>query len=276
MDLQSTPIVLVGCGNMGFAMLSGWLAGGIVPPGKVHVIEPVAELAERAGKLGVTTHDAAITVPDDLAAAIIIFAVKPQSIDAVLPHYDRFADDGGQTVFASVLAGTRIARFQQAFSPATPIVRVMPNTPAAIGQGVMAMHANGAVSDTQYKAVATLMATSGTVVDIEDEAQMDAVTAISGSGPAYVFHMIEALRAAAIDLGLPTQTANELALQTVAGAGAYAKQSGVDAGMLREQVTSPNGTTAAALAVLMEPDGLGELMRQATHAARDRAEELGA
>ena len=273
MDLQNTNIVLVGCGNMGFAMLRGWIAAEIAAPDRVHVVEPAAELASRAASLGVTTHDGSATLPD-LGTAIVIFAVKPQSIGDVLPHYQRFAA-GGDVVFASVLAGTRIARFEQAFSSQTPIIRVMPNTPSAVGEGVMATNGNGAVTDAQYQAVATLMAASGTVVEIEDEAQMDAVTAVSGSGPAYVFHMIEALRAAAIDAGLPPETANALALQTVAGAGAYAKQSGVDAGTLREQVTSPNGTTAAALAVLMEPGGLSDLMRRAVHAACDRAEELG-
>lgn len=199
-------------------------------------------------------------------------AVKPQVMGDVLPAYARFAK---HSLFISVAAGVRLASLQRALGAACAIARVMPNTPAAIGQGVMAIAPNEHVAQAQLTACKTLMAASGTVVHLPTEDMMDAVTAVSGSGPAYVFLLIETLRDAGIAAGLPDDIAATLALQTVVGAANYAGQSGTDPALLRQQVTSPNGTTAAALDVLMNSDfGMGTLLMRAVEAGRDRSVEL--
>ncbi|WP_349363557.1 MAG: pyrroline-5-carboxylate reductase [Roseitalea porphyridii] len=272
---QPTSVVLAGCGNMGFAMLRGWLATGTLKPQDVHVVEPLDALLLRADGQGVNTYSTAAALPDDLMPDIVIFAVKPQVIGDVIGDYLRFSQPGRATTFVSVAAGVPIARFERELAPGAPVIRVMPNTPAAVGEGAMVMCANAHVTDRQRKTVERLMAASGEVTEIGDEALMDAVTAVSGSGPAYVFHLIEALTEAGKAVGLPDDIAGRLALQTVHGAARYAHQSGEDPGTLREQVTSPNGTTAAALGVLMRPDGLAALLQEAVRAARDRAIELG-
>lgn len=269
---QST-LLLVGCGNMGFAMLRGWLDEGTLTPDKVHVVEPTEALLDRARARGVHAHSSADDLPETLKPDIVILAVKPQMMDTVIGGYKRFSEPG--TVFVSVAAGVPVARFEAALGADTSIVRVMPNTPAAVGEGMMVMCANAATTDDQTATVERLMAASGKVARVDDEALMDAVTAVSGSGPAYLFHLIETLRDAARSVGLPDEIAGELALQTVYGAASYARQSGEDPGTLREQVTSPNGTTAAALSVLMRPDGLSALVEEAVRAARDRSIELG-
>ena len=260
---------------MGFALLRGWLTAGTLAPGDVHVVEPLDALLLRAADRGVNTYSAASALPCDLMPNIVVLAVKPQAIGEVIGDYGRHAQPGRATTFVSVAAGVPIARLERALAPGAPIVRVMPNTPAAVGEGVMVMCANGQATERQRQAVRRLMAASGEVTEIDDEALMDAVTAISGSGPAYVFHLIEALTEAARAVGLPDEIAARLALQTVHGAARYARQSGEAPGALREQVTSPNGTTAAALGVLMRPDGLSALIEEAVEAARDRAVALG-
>lgn len=271
---RDMSVVLVGCGNMGFAMLRGWIGTGTLPPGNVHVVEPLDTLRLRAEDQGVNVHSTAASLPAALAPAIVIVAVKPQVIGDVLADYGRYAQPGRDTIFVSVAAGVRIDRLEHALAPGAPVVRVMPNTPAAVGHGAMVMCANPSVTDRQLAAVRQLMAASGEVTEIADEALMDAVTAVSGSGPAYVFHLIEALSEAGRAVGLPDEIAGRLAMQTVFGAAAYARESADDPGTLREQVTSPNGTTAAALDVLMRPGGLAALIGEAVAAARDRAVEL--
>jgi pyrroline-5-carboxylate reductase len=168
-----------------------------------------------------------------------------------------------------------MATFEEILGERAPIVRCMPNTPAAIGKGMMVTFANGRVSDDTRKFVADLLSASGEVASIDDESLMDAVTAVSGSGPAYIFHFIECLTAAAESAGLPTETAKLLAMQTVYGAASLAAESGEEPGVLRQQVTSPNGTTAAALAVLMGEGRLKRLVTEAVEAARLRSIELG-
>ncbi len=256
-------------------MLRSWLATGTLSAQNVHVVEPLDALLLRASDEGARTYSTARALPDDLAPNLIVFAVKPQAIDSVVRDYVRFSQRGSDTTFVSVAAGITLARLEQALAPGAPVVRVMPNTPAAIGEGMMVMCPNTTVSDRQLDGVRTLLKASGVVATVDDEAQMDAVTAISGSGPAYVFHMIEGLRAAGAAAGLPEDIAHRLAIQTVYGAAAYARQSAEDPAALREQVTSPNGTTAAALEVLMRPGGLSALLEEAVRAARDRAAELG-
>lgn len=270
---KNNTVVLVGCGNMGFAMLQGWLASEILDSGDVFVVEPNEALRERAASLGVAAVADAAGLPGDPEADIVILAVKPQVMDDVLPAYRDLAARGA--AFVSVAAGILIERFEKALGETTPVIRVMPNTPAAVGTGMMVICANGHVDAKTMAFTRTLMAASGEVAVIDDEKLMDAVTAVSGSGPAYLFHMIEALTEAAKVAGLPDDIAGLLAGQTIYGAAVYAKQSGIAPGTLREQVTSPNGTTAAALAVLMGDDRLTRLMTEAVEAARARSVELG-
>ena len=267
-------LVLAGCGNMGHAMLTGWLASGIVARADAVVVEPVDALRARAGETGAKAIADIADLPEGFAPDIVVLAVKPQVMAAVAPLYASFAAQGATAV--SVAAGTSIASLQSWLGERASVVRVMPNTPAAIGKGMMVACANAHTDDASREAVTRLMAASGDVSWIDAETDMDAVTAVSGSGPAYVFHMIEALAAAARSAGLPDDQAAHLAMQTVYGAAAYAKESGVDPATLRQQVTSPNGTTQAGLEVLMqEPGGLPELMRKTVAAAAKRSRELG-
>lgn len=266
--------ILVGCGNMGFAMLKGWLDKGVLSSENAHVVEPTDALRQRAEGLGVLAHKDAADLPPELVSDIIVVAVKPQILADALPAYARFAP---AAAFVSVAAGIKIAKMTDILGATTPIMRVMPNTPSAVGAGMMVMCANQHVSAAQNDQITRLMQASGEVATIDDEALMDAVTGLSGSGPAYIFHMIEAMRDAGIAAGLPEPIAAQLARQTVYGSALYATESEEEPGTLREQVTSPNGTTAAALAVLMdEHSGLTQLMTKAVLASRDRSEELGA
>lgn len=263
-------VVLVGCGNMGFAMLAGWLKAGKLQAGDVIVVEPNEGLRERAVDLGV---EALSQVPVSLEADLIVIAVKPQVIRDVLGGYAGQGD--GKATFVSVAAGTPIATFTEILGDKTPIIRCMPNTPAAIGKGMMVTFANDQVSAQVMDAVRDLLSASGAVASIDSESLMDAVTAVSGSGPAYIFHFIEALTMAGEAVGLPKETAKLLAMQTVYGAASLAKDSGEEPGELRRQVTSPNGTTQAGLEVLMGGEALTTLLTATVKAARDRGIELG-
>ncbi|MDQ6436659.1 pyrroline-5-carboxylate reductase [Mesorhizobium sp. LHD-90] len=264
--------VLVGCGNMGRAMLVGWLKSGRLVAPEVFVVEPNDELRASAAALGVATGASAGDVPAETAPRLVILAVKPQVIRDVTAGYRRFAD--GKTVFLSIAAGTPMKTFEEVLGQ-VPLVRCMPNTPAAIGKGMMVVFANRRVADADLAFVKDLLATSGAVATIDNEGLMDAVTAVSGSGPAYIFHFIECLTEAAQTAGLPVETARLLAMQTVFGAASLAAESGEDPAILRKQVTSPNGTTAAALDVLMGDDRLKLLVTEAVEAARARSVELG-
>ncbi len=270
---STNKVILAGCGNMGRAMLQGWLADGIVQRHQVLVVEPVEALRQHAETLGVTTFADAQQLPEGLSPSLIVLAVKPQVMFDVTPAYEKFASS--DVVFVSVAAGVRSDKLEQGLGDATPIVRVMPNTPAAIAEGMMVIYYNQHVAQDQRAFVERLMNSSGETAVIEDEDLMDAVTAVSGSGPAYIFHFIEALRDAALEAGLPRQTAELLAQQTVYGAARYAKQSEIDPGTLREQVTSPGGTTAAALEILMGEGALKTLLKDAVKAAKERSQELG-
>ena len=263
-------ILLVGCGNMGFAMLKGWLEAD--PDLVAHVVEPSDPLRQRAASAGALAVASAEDLPAGLAPSLIFLAVKPQVMCEVVPAYASFA--GGPATFASVAAGTTIAALAEMLPGPTPIIRCMPNTPAAIGQGMMVCCANAHTREESKHLTSRLLESSGEVAWIDDEALMDAVTAVSGSGPAYVFHLIECLTAAATEVGLPEDLAAKMALQTVRGAGAYAAASDDPPGQLREQVTSPGGTTAAALGILMGDNRLQSLMTEAVIAARDRGAEL--
>ncbi|NIJ40250.1 pyrroline-5-carboxylate reductase [Parvibaculum indicum] len=271
-DLER-PLVLVGAGKMGGALLSGWLDGGVAP-GLVAIRDPHLpdEVAALAKERGVRL-DASI---DDLAAlkpAAVVLAVKPQAMPEVLPALRPLV--APETLFVSIAAGVGAGRLDELLGGGAAIVRAMPNTPASVGRGISGAFANPCVSEAQKALADGLLAAVGDAVWIEDEALMDAVTAISGSGPAYVFHMVEAMAGAGVALGLPEDTAMRLARATVSGAGEMLYRSDLDAGTLRRNVTSPGGTTAAALDVLMGGDALSELMKKAALAARDRGRELG-
>lgn len=265
------PVVLVGCGNMGRAMLDGWIASGRLAPLQALVVEPADALRARATALGAVGLTDAGGIGEDVAPRLVVFAVKPQVILDVIPSYARFRDSA---TYVSVAAGTPIAAFEQLLGADAAVIRCMPNTPAAIGKGMMVTVANRHVAPDAAGFVRDLLAASGEVTEIADEGLMDAVTAVSGSGPAYVFHFIECLTAAGEAAGLPADTAKLLAMQTVYGAASLAAESREDPGELRRQVTSPNGTTAAALSVLMGGDRLKALVTEAVEAARIRSVEL--
>lgn len=271
MKTMGGSVVLVGCGNMGRAMLEGWIASGKLAPADALVVEPAETLRAKAAALGVRALADAGEIGDDERPRLVIFAVKPQVILDVIPAYRRFKADA---TYVSVAAGTPVSAFERLLGSDAAIIRCMPNTPAAIGKGMMVTFANGHVTAQAAAFVAALLSASGRVTEIADEELMDAVTAVSGSGPAYIFHFIECLTAAGEAAGLPAETAKLLAMQTVYGAAALAEASGEEPGELRRQVTSPNGTTAAALAVLMGGDRLKTLVTEAVAAARDRGVEL--
>lgn len=270
---MTIKLILAGCGNMGYAMLSGWLKSGRIAPGDTLVVEPNADLRARAAALGSRVASEVGGIPADAAPEIVVIAVKPQVIRDVTAGYRRFGN--GQTTFVSIAAGTSVATFEEILGAKTPIVRCMPNTPAAIGKGMMVLFSTPNVSDAAKHSISDLLSTSGEVATIADEGLMDAVTAVSGSGPAYIFHFIECLTSAAEQAGLQSDTAKLLAMQTVYGAASLAAESREDPGILRQQVTSPNGTTAAALGVLMGGDRLKNLLTEAVEAARVRSIELG-
>ena len=268
----SDPILLVGCGKMGGALLAGWLDQG-VPTDQILVVEPSIN-AERSGiPDGVSVLKDAADIADDFEPAVVIFAIKPQVMGEVVPLYDRFTAAG--TVFMSIAAGTPIRFFEDNLGVGAVVVRVMPNTPAAVRRGMSVLCANVHADQVQRNLCTELMAAVGDTAWLKDEGLMDAVTAVSGSGPAYVFHLIECLAQAAEDVGLAPNLASRLALQTVSGSGELARLSDDEAAQLRINVTSPGGTTQAALEVLMGDDGLQTLMTAAVRAAEIRGRELG-
>lgn len=265
-EIEARGLVLLGCGKMGSAMLQGWLSSGL-SPSAVTVIEP--NPSDWLLKTGVR-----ITTDLPPSPAMVVVAVKPQMVQDALPVL--FAMGGGGTVFLSIAAGTTLATFQAMLGAGTPVIRAMPNTPAAIGRGITALIGNAAVSDDALDLGERLLSVVGQTVRLQREADMDAVTAVSGSGPAYVFHLIETLAEAGQAEGLSPELALQLAKATVAGAGALAEASEDSPSQLRINVTSPAGTTAAALEVLMDEEtGFPDLMRRAVSAAANRSRELG-
>jgi pyrroline-5-carboxylate reductase len=253
---------------MGSAMLRGWIAGGAAS--RFVVVEP-AGVPETLASPAIEAYRTADALPDGLAPDAVVFAVKPQAIGDVVPAYRRFV--GPRTVFMSIAAGTTIANLAKHLGDAA-IVRVMPNTPAAIARAISVACANARVSAAQRQLCDALLAAIGESAWVEDEALLDPVTAVSGSGPAYVFLLIETLAAAGEKAGLPADLALRLARATVAGAGELARVASESPAKLRENVTSPGGTTRAALDVLMAEDGLDALMTRAVAAATRRSREL--
>ncbi|WP_412049759.1 pyrroline-5-carboxylate reductase [Hoeflea sp. Naph1] len=264
----SAPLVLVGAGNMGGAMLNGWLDAG-TDPASILVIDPKPSeaMAQRLVKAGVRCESAP---PAGVTAGVLMLAVKPQMMDAVLPGLTGLV--GPQTVSLSIAAGKTIAYFEQHLGGA--VVRSIPNTPAMVGRGITGAVANAAVSAEAKVEIDRLLSVCGPVEWLDDEALIDAVTAVSGSGPAYVFYLVECMAEAGRKCGLPADLAMRLARATVTGAGELMHRSPDGAATLRQKVTSPNGTTAAALAVLMAEDGMQPLFDTALKAAADRSREL--
>ncbi|NYZ14134.1 pyrroline-5-carboxylate reductase [Azospirillum sp. RWY-5-1] len=267
---MGVALLLVGCGKMGGAMLDGWLAAGTVS--RVVVVEPAGLPAALAGKPGVSAAAGPQDLPDGFAPDVVVLAVKPQVMESVLPGYAPLA--AGGAVFLSIAAGKTIGFFERHLGVGTAIVRAMPNTPAAIGRGFSVAVPNPKVTEEQRALCGALLAAAGEVAWTDDEAAMDAVTAVSGSGPAYVFHLVEALAAAGVEAGLPADLAMRMARATVSGAGELLHRTDTPAADLRKAVTSPNGTTQAALEVLMGDGGLTPLMGRAVAAAAARSREL--
>ena len=259
-----TKILLVGGGKMGSAMLSGWLDRGIAKDDVV-VVDPSLP------DLGVAVVAAEGAIPADFEPDVVVLAVKPQVMAEVLPPYGRFK----RAVFLSIAAGKPIAFFRSHLGGDAVLVRAMPNTPAAVRRGITVCCAGAEVGPAARSLCQSLLEAVGEVGWVEDEALMDAVTAVSGSGPAYVFLLAEVMAAAGVAQGLPADLAERLARATVSGAGELLRQSPEAAEQLRKNVTSPGGTTAAALAALMaEPGGFGGLMMEAVAAATRRGREL--
>jgi pyrroline-5-carboxylate reductase len=265
------PLVLLGAGKMGQAMLDGWLARGLKPK-NITVIDPLPAKAVKAlTRRGAALNPKASPKAKADAAAIVI-AVKPQSAPDAVPPLGLYV--GKSTLVVSIMAGRTIHFLENALPPGVAIVRAMPNTPAAISRGITVAVPNEHVSARQRKLATDLLAAIGKVEWIEDEALMDAVTALSGSGPAYIFLLAEAMTKAGIAAGLPADLAARLARETVAGSGELLHRSELDAATLRQNVTSPGGTTAAALDVLMGPGGFDALLTEAIAAATKRSREL--
>lgn len=267
--INTRGIVILGCGKMGSAMLEGWLGRGLAPEAAWVVDPNPSDWLQGLAAKGLHLNAG---MPDE--PAVVLIAVKPQMMGAALPQVAGFA--GKDVLILTVAAGTTIATYEAVFGAASRIVRSMPNTPAAVGRGITAIVGNAASGEADLQLAEELLSAVGQVVRLEGEHQMDAVTAVSGSGPAYVFHLIEALAAAGEAEGLSADLSMKLARATVTGAGELAHQAPEAAAQLRINVTSPGGTTAAALAVLMDPEsGFPALLRRAVKAAADRGRELG-
>ncbi len=265
-----SSLILVGGGKMGGAMLEGWLRVGL-PPEAAAVVDPFPspDLQTLCAARGVALNAA----PDTLGKPeVLVLAIKPQNLAEAAEGVAAFV--GPQTMLVSVLAGKTVANLKAAVPGCGGIVRAMPNLPASIARGATGAFASPELSEAQRATAHSLLRAVGIVEWVEDEGLIDAVTAVSGSGPAYVFHLVECLAEAGVAAGLPADLARRLARATVSGSGQLLAISELDAGQLRSNVTSPGGTTAAALEVLMGEGGLAPLMRDAVAAARRRAGEL--
>ncbi|MGE3832659.1 MAG: pyrroline-5-carboxylate reductase [Parvibaculaceae bacterium] len=264
-------LVLLGAGKMGGAMLEGWLRAG-ADAKKIVALDPAPppEIKALIEKHAIRHNPPVVSIGE---TEVILAAVKPQIMEEVLPAVVPLK--ASRPLILSIAAGKTIASFERHFGKDAAIIRSIPNTPAAIGRGITAMVANANVSAAQQTLAAALLSSIGEVVTVEDEGLIDVATAISGSGPAYVFYLAECLAEAGVKAGMPPELATQLARATVAGAGELMRQTGLPAATLRQNVTSPKGTTYAALQVLMkDKDGLQALMTEAIAAAAKRSREL--
>lgn len=269
--MMDRPLLLVGCGKMGGAMLEGWLEMGLLPQ-QIYIIEPHAPIAEELRSRGLSAVTVQSELPADLDPGIILFAVKPQSMDIALPPCTGYQSPN--TTFLSIAAGKTISYFENILGAEAAIVRSMPNTPAAVRRGITVATPNNNVTDEQRNFCSNLLEAIGEVAWVNDEGLIDAVTALSGGGPAYVFFLTECMAQAGIDAGLPSELSAQLARATVSGAGELMRQSDETPSTLRENVTSPGGTTAEALKILMAESGWQPLVTDAIAAATARSKEL--
>lgn len=263
MEINNSKILLIGAGNMGGALLRGWIKAGFT---SLTVVEPSAALAVQGAEVKHTLKEVSG------AFDIIMIAVKPQSLDAVIPELAK--QFGDRPLYLSIAAGKTLSYFGKQL-PNAAIVRAMPNTPAQIGKGISVLCANKKISDAQKTLATTLMQAGGKVEWLDDESLMDAVTAISGSGPAYAFLFMEILAKLGVEQGLSEALAKKLSLETVHGASELARRSDESLEQLRKNVTSPGGTTEAALSVLMKNDAFKAILSDAVDAAIKRSKELG-
>jgi len=263
-------LVLVGAGKMGGAMLEGWIASGL-PGSAVTVIDPLPsqQMAAYCSALGIAINPPLVSIA---APEVLVLGIKPQMLDAAAPTVAPLA--GPHTLVLSILAGKTVANLKARLPDARSFVRAMPNLPASVGRGITGAVANAEVSIEQKAVADTLLKGVGRVEWVDRETLIDAVTGVSGSGPAYVFHLVECLAKAGEAEGLPADLALRLARATVEGAGELLLKSDLSAAILRQNVTSPGGTTAAGLQVLMGDGGLEPLIAGTVHAARRRAAEL--
>jgi pyrroline-5-carboxylate reductase len=264
--------LIIGAGNMGCALLSGWLSSSLINARNLAIFDPrpgvEAVYAIERGAKHLADFEGISRTTD-----IVLLAIKPQMFPQIRRQLAEVLND--EVLIVSIMAGISTTDLQTAF-PSADIVRAMPNTPASIGKGVTAYVADKSLEPKTIEAVEALLGASGKVIRIDTDEQINAVTAVSGSGPAYVFHLCEALAGAAQSIGLPPEIAAELARETIIGASALLEASDRSPTELREAVTSPGGTTQAALDVLMDADGQGQLMRRAVKAAAERARDLSA
>lgn len=267
-------LVLVGAGKMGGAMLEGWLAGGLAPSDVVvQDPAPPPEIADLLQKHGIASANTLSASEFNVPPAVILMAVKPQVMDDVFPSVAPLA--GPNTVTLSIAAGKTVESFERHLAPERAVVRTIPNTPAAVGRGITACVGNAHATAKHRDVCTSLLSAIGEVGWVDDESLIDVATAVSGSGPAYVFLLAESLAKAGVAAGLDSALASRLAQATVAGAGELMRQSDLPPSTLRENVTSPNGTTYAALQVLMsDGDGMDQLMERAVDAATKRSREL--
>jgi pyrroline-5-carboxylate reductase len=265
-DINARGLVMIGCGFMGKAMLEGWIDSG-VEPRSIYVQDPnPSDWLSAQADLQVNA-----TLP--AYPAVLVIAVKPQILGQVLPDLSHFGM--GDTLVLSIVTGVPFTTYEAALGGETPVVRVMPNLPSAVGAGVSAYVCNTQVSKQQIALTETLLNAIGVAIALEEEEQLHAVTGVSGSGPAYVFAMAEAMTSAGAAMGLPAKLAATLAIHTIAGAGQMMQQADTPPSALRDAVTSKGGTTAEALKVLMAPNtGLFNLMESACRASRDRSVAL--
>lgn len=273
---EDRPLVLVGCGNMGAALLAGWLENGL-SPSAVHTVDPLTDPLVPHKLAGVYRDPGdffAVCEDKGISPSALVLAVKPQYMaDAVEPYRSKIPVD---CLVISIAAGLKEAFYRSVFGVDQPLVRVMPNTPAAVGFGASLLCDLGGTNPLHRSMAESMLNTVGVYAWVDDESKIDSLTGVTGSGPAYVFLLIEALAAAGVDQGFTLDQAEEMAKQVVLGAATLASTSGQSPMTLRENVTSPGGVTKAALDILMKPkDGLVDLLIEACRAGTARAKELG-
>jgi len=267
---MSATHLIIGAGKMGSALITGWLDSELIPPKALAILDPhPSNEAKAAMKQGARHITELHNIPKSITT--ILLAIKPQMVRDVGPQIA--AHLPANALIISILAGTTLSELSQVFGM-RPLIRAMPNTPAAIGAGITAITAPIGQDETHLKIAETLLSASGAVYRVENELLINAVTAVSGSGPAYIFHLCEAMEAAGLKIGLDATLAPIFARQTIIGAAKLLEQSALPPSQLRQNVTSPNGTTQAALDELMNENGLTPLMIKAVRAAFMRAKEL--